>query len=278
MTTIESAPIFVAARDARELRMDLQAGGIPLLLDGGVDAATNSETQALLRSPDRPDLRIVMTVAECAYRIVARRSVGITRTADLRGKRIGAPANTSSQYYLAKALRRAGVAETEVTVVAMPVADMAAAIARRDVDAVSGWEPGAHDSLAALGSDGVALQDPGVYRELFNLNTTTAVLNDRVRRRALVDSVRAFITASTKVRVDPSSIWPLVSQRINVPPATISTVWNHFRFSAWLPEDILDVLVEEEEWVARVQKRTPRNRAQLATLVDDSVLRDARGR
>src|SRR6516165_4308248 len=121
MTTIESAPVFVAERNARDVRMELRAGGIPLLLEGGVDAATNSETQALLRSVDRPDLRIVMTVAECAYRLVARRASGIAAPADLRGKKVGTPANTSSQFYLVKALRRAGLKEADVTVVPMAV-------------------------------------------------------------------------------------------------------------------------------------------------------------
>jgi NitT/TauT family transport system substrate-binding protein len=278
MTTIESAPVFLAARDAADVRVELSSGGIPLLLDGSVDAATNSETQALLRSVDRPDLRIVMTVSECAYRIVARRDAGIVMLGDLRGKKIATPANTSAHYYLVKALRRAGIAASDVTVVAMPVPDMAGAIARGDVDAVSGWEPGAHDAIAALGSRGITFQPPGVYRELFDLNTTTAVLNDPARRRALVSSVRAMIRASTQVRTEPASVWPLLSSRINVPQAAISDAWTHFRFSAWLPEDILAVLVEEEQWVAEVQKRTPRSREQLAALVDESVLREARGR
>jgi len=278
MATIESAPVFLAARDAADVRMELSSGGIPLLLDGSVDAATNSETQALLRSVDRPDLRIVMTVSECAYRIVARRDAGIATLADLRGKKVGTPANTSAHYYLVKALRQAGVAVSDVTVVAMVVPDMASAIAKGDVDAVSGWEPGAHDAIAALGPRGITFQPPGLYRELFDLNTTTAVLNDPARRRALVSSVRAMIRASTQVRTTPASVWPLLSSRINVPQATISDAWTHFRFSAWLPEDVLAVLIEEEQWVAEVQKRTPRSRAQLAALVDDSVLREARGR
>jgi len=276
MATIESAPVFVAAQNATGVRMELRAGGIPVLLEGAVDAATNSETQALIRSVDRPDLRIVMTVAECAYRIVARRASGITTLADLRGKKIGTPANTSAHYYLIKALRRVGVAGSDVTVVPMTVPEMAAALEKGDVDAVSGWEPGAHDAIAALGDRGITFQPPGLYRELFDLNTTTAVLNDPVRRRSLVESVRAMIAASTKVRTEPATIWPLLSSRINVPPTTISDAWTHFRFNAWLPEDIVDVLVEEEQWVAEVQKRSPRTRAQLAGLVDDSVLREAR--
>jgi len=276
MTTIESAPVFLAAQNPRDVRIELQSGGIPVLLDGGVDAATNSETQALIRSVARPDLRIVMTVAECAYRIVARKSSGIRTIADLRGKRIGTPLNTSSAYYLAKVLERAKLKESDVTIVAVTVPDMAGAIKRGAVDAVSGWEPGAEDSIRALGADAVTFQPPGLYRELFDLNTTTAVLNDPVRRRGLVAAVRATIAASTKVRTAPASAWPLLFERIGVPVATTSAVWNHFRFNAWIPEDALNVLVEEEQWVARQQKRAPRTRAQLQPLLDGSVLAEAR--
>ena len=106
MTTIESAPIFVAAGAGT---VQLISGGIPLLVSGAADAATNAETQAILRSVASPNLRIILTVAECSYRVVARRSAGIRRAADLRGKRIGTAANTSSHYYLAKMLRTANM-------------------------------------------------------------------------------------------------------------------------------------------------------------------------
>jgi len=276
MTTVESAPVFLAARDAPGLKLELSAGGIPVLLEGSVDAATNSETQALVRSVARPDLRIVMTVAECYYRIVARKPAGIRTLADLRGKKIGTPLNTSSAYYLAKMLGTAKLTESDVTVVGMPVLDMAGAMTRGDVDAVSGWEPGAHDAIAALGADAVVFQDRSVYRELFDLNTTTAVLTDPARRRALVDTVRAIVTASRQVTQQPAGVRPLLSSKINVPESTISTVWPHFTFAGGLPSDMLDVLTEEEQWVAAEQKRAPRGRAQLRTLIDETVLRDAR--
>jgi NitT/TauT family transport system substrate-binding protein len=100
MTTVESAPVFLAAQRAAVGATALVSGGIPLLVDRTADAATNSETQILLRSIGNPELRIVMTVAECEYRLVARRSAGIRRLDDLRGKKIGTPANTSAEYYL----------------------------------------------------------------------------------------------------------------------------------------------------------------------------------
>ena len=275
MTTVESAPVFLAAERVGEKAITLAGGGIPLLVNRTADAATNSETQILLRSIESPDLRIVMTVAECEYRIVARRSAGIRRLADLRGKKVGAPANTSAEYYLARMLRTAKLDEPDVTVVAMPVADMAAAMKRGDVDAVSGWEPGAQDSIAALGADAIVFQQPRVYRELFNLNTTAAVLADPVKRRALVDAVRAIVAASRDVTARPDEVRPLLSSRISVPQPTIAAVWRHFRFPTTLPRDTVDVLVEEEQWVAAKQKRAPRGRAQLQVLVDDSVLREA---
>jgi NitT/TauT family transport system substrate-binding protein len=275
MTTVESAPVFLAAQGAAGGEMALTGGGIPLLVDRTADAATNSETQILLRSVDNPELRIVMTVAECDYRIVARRSAGIRRLVDLRGKRVGTPANTSAEYYLSKMLRTVKLDEPDVTVVPMPVADMAAAMRRGDVDAVAGWEPGAQDSMAALGTDAIVFQDRSVYRELFNLNTTAGVLSDPAKRRVLVDVVRAIAAASRDVRARPADVRPLLSSRINVPQATIATVWRHFRFPTSLPPDTLDVLIEEEPWVAARQKRSPRTRAQLQSLIDDSVLREA---
>ena len=275
MTTIESAPVFLAADSAPDVSIQLRAGGIPMLVDGTADAATNSETQALLRSVAAPNLRIVLTVAECYYRIVARRSAGITRLADLRGQKVGTPASTSAHYYLAKMLATVKLAETDVTVVPMAVSDMGAAMKKGEVDAVSGWEPGAQDSVDALGRDAVILQDRSVYRELFNLNTTTDVLNDPPRRAALVSAVRAIVKASERVRARPSAVWPLVTSKINVGERTIATVWDHFTFSRALPNDLLNVLTEEERWVAAVQRRSPRGRQDLQSLVDATVLRDA---
>ena len=277
MTTVESIPVFLAAEARSGTRIVVTSGGIPQLVDGSADAATNSETQALLRSVASPNLRIVLTVAECYYRLVARRSAGIQKVSDLRGKRIGTPATTSAHYHLAKMLRTAKLAETDVTVVPMPVPEMAAAIKKGDVDAVSGWEPGAQHSVDALGNDAVVFQDRSVYRELFNLNTTTDVLNDPARRRALVDVVAGILRASEQVRSRPAAGWPLLASKINVTEQTIATVWRDFRFAGSLPGDLMDVLTEEEQWVAAIQRREPRGRQALQSLVDATVLRDARG-
>jgi NitT/TauT family transport system substrate-binding protein len=228
-----------------------------------------------LRSAANPNLRIVLTVAECNYRIIARRSSGIARLGDLRGKRVGTALNTSAHYFLSKMARHAGLAESDVTAVAVPLPDMPAALKRGDVDAISIWEPQAQNSQQTLGGDAVVFQDRSVYRELFDLNTTAEVLADPARRRALVAAVARIVSASEQVTRTPSAVWPLVTSKINVAEPTISAVWRHFRFAGALPPDLLDVMTEEERWVAAMQKRAPRTRQTLEGLIDRTVLRDA---
>src|SRR6516162_3457528 len=100
MTTIESAPVFAAAERLGAGAVRLLPGGIPRLIDGSADAATHASTQAILRSTEDPRIRIVLTIAEYDYRIVARRSAGIQRVADLRGKMVATPLHTSAHFAL----------------------------------------------------------------------------------------------------------------------------------------------------------------------------------
>ena len=278
-TTIESAPIFLAERSTGVQIVPVPNGRAAMtqLLNGSVDAATGSETQMLLNSIAEPGIRIVVTLAEARYRIIARRSAGIRRMEDLRGKKLAATVNTSSQYYLREMLRKAGMLlESDVRFVNLEGPDMPAALKRGDVDAVAIWEPHAQNSLEALGGDAVDLQNPSVYRERFNLNTTTKVLQDPGKRRALVDFLRAVLRASDLARRQPIQARALLAPFINTPEATIEHVWNRFQFPANLPGDLPAVLGDVDIFVAAVQYRQPRPRASLSVLIDATILNEAK--
>src|SRR6185295_16274406 len=90
MTTIESFPVFLAAESFSRSKSDHAVELVPFpngraamaaLVSGAVEAATGSETQALINSVADPRIRIVTTLSECRYRIVARKSSGIRRVA-----------------------------------------------------------------------------------------------------------------------------------------------------------------------------------------------------
>jgi len=276
-TTIELAPVLLAAKQLGSDAVTVTNGGITALYDEhAADVATNAETQALRQSLDHPDLRIVLTVAEGFYRIVARRSAGINTLPDLRGKRIATIAVTSSGYYLHKMLGTVGMSIDDVTVVPLnPLSKMPTALANREIDAVTIWEPEIEHALTAIGADAVEFQQRGVYRELFNLNTTAANLANPAKRKAIVAFVRALVRASAEVRERPQVAWPLVAQATGYDTALIEKVWHHEGYPGALVPDLLDVLVEEDVYMARERGRAPRARSELEVLIDSSVLRDA---
>ena len=275
-TTIEFSPVFLAADGIYRGPITVINGGIPNIMDGSVDVATNAETQLLRQSVDDPSLRVIFTVAESFYRIVARKSAGIRTVADLKGKRVTVPRNTSAAYFLARMLATAGLSEADITIVPItPVTDMSLALKDGRVDAVAMWEPEAERAKDAVGNDAVVLQDRNVYRELFNLNTSTKVLADPSKRRAIVDLLRALRTSSERLRTRPQDAWPFLASKLNYPPELIAKCWPELRYAGSIVSDLLDVMEKEEPWVAKERNRAPRSRAQLAALIDDSLLKEA---
>ena len=275
-TIIESFPVFATA-DQRIQLVQAPNGrnAMAQLLSGAVDAATGSETQALLNSVGDPRIRIVMTLSECRYRIIARRSAGIRRVADLRGKKIAATMNTSSQYYLAEMLRTANVRESDAVLIPLEGPEMPAALKSGAVDAVAIWEPHAQNSLEALGNDAVVLENPSVYTERFNLNTRTDVLTDPARRLVLMRFLQAIAAASARIRSRPSELIPSLAPRIDLAEKTVVAVWPQFRFPSSLSNRLRASLSEVEPWVAMAQKRQPRSRRELETLIDGSLLAES---
>src|SRR4051812_19240515 len=275
--TIELAPVLLAADRVYKAPVTVSNGGIPnLFKPGEADIATNAETQALRQSVDHPNLRIILTVSEGFYRIVARRSSGIAKLEDLRGKRIATFGRTSSAYYLSKMLGTVGLRESDVTIITnLAMEKVPDAMKRGELDAMTVWEPEIQNAQDVLGADAIEFQDRPVYRELFNLNTTAENLANPAMRAQIVSFVRSLIKASAHVRREPQDVWPLVAKSTGYDAALIARVWHHEGYPGTLVKDLLDVLTEEELWVAKERNRTPRTRAELASLVDSSVLKEA---
>lgn len=284
--TFEIAPVLLAAAEYYPGEATVKMGGIPNLVgapmipgfgeEGVADVATHAETQILRYSVDHPDLRVILNVTEGLYRVVARRSAGIASMADMAGKRVATIPQTSSGYFLSRMLAREGLSFDDIEVVSIsPLEDMAGAIERGEVDAVVIWEPYSEQASRALGEDAIEFGGAGVYRELFNLNTTAENLADPEKRAKIVTFVRAVMDAAEATRADPAAAQALVEDSGGFVTQDVADAWRHHAFMASMPDDLLDVLVEEEQWLAARDGRPARPREQLATLIDDSIYREA---
>lgn len=284
--TIEIAPMLVAADRLYEPKLEVKLGGIPNLVgekslwgDGAenpADVATHAETQGLRYSLRHPDVRIILTVAEGYYRIVARKSAGITRLEDLKGKKIATLPNSSAHYFIHKMLKSVGLETDDIEIVSVrPLANMPAALAAGEVDAVAIWEPESENAAQAIGEDLIEFHDKSVYRELFNLNSTAQKLADPIKRKQIVAFVRAVIDASEMIKRDPGLALPLVAEASGFDADLLARSWRHQGFPGALAPDLLDVLEEEERWLAENERREPRTRDELSRLIDDSIVKEA---
>ncbi|MCW2362531.1 MULTISPECIES: ABC transporter substrate-binding protein [Sphingobium] len=285
--TFEIAPVLLAAKTFYPDVATVKMGGIPNLVgepiiagfgeEGVADVATHAETQALRYSVKHPNLRIILQVTEGQYRIVARKSAGIATVADLKGKRVASIPQTSSGYFFHKMLAQAGLSYDDIEVVRTPgpLSEMTKALAERRVDAVIIWEPESENSARALGNDLIEFSGDGVYAEQFNLNSTAENLADPIKRKKIVRFVRAVIDAAAALRKDPAAAQALVVERGGHSVEEVQTAWKHHAFNADYPADLLDIMTEEEQWLAERDKRPARSRAQLARLIDRSVYEEA---
>ena len=280
--SFEIAPVLLAADRYFPAGISIKRGGIPNLFraegrggygdPGLADVATHAETQLLRYSLERPDLRTIMTVTEGLYRIVARRSAGIERPADLKSKRIATLIDTSAGFFLQKLLEREGLGIGDVVLVDLPLDRMGEALAEGTVDALSIWEPEAEEGARALGADLIEFSGEGIYREIFNLNSTAATLADPEKRAQIKDFLRAIIRARREIERDPSAAQSLVQRMSGHAPELVEASWPHQRYVAGKVPDLLDVLAEEEAWLARRDRRPARSREELAKLIDYSLL------
>jgi NitT/TauT family transport system substrate-binding protein len=291
LSLLEMAPVLLAARlypgDTR-----LEHGSVMSLWGESSDLASlgsagqshialNSETQALRASVRHPDLRFIFTVAECPYRIVARRSAGISVLGDLRGKRVGTQLESSAAYFLESMLRTVGLGAKDVVSVPFmahterPISLLPQALSAGELDAVALWEPQVQRAKLMLGEDAVEFRNPAVYTEKFNLCTTAGNLSDIRLRPRIVAFVRALMEAAQRLRHEPAPGWALVAEAARLDIEIVRSAWPYLDYPGTLASDLLDVFENQELWLAGIQNRAPRGRAVLAKLIDDSVLREA---
>ena len=291
LSLLEMAPVLLAAGRIYPGKTVLARGGVMSLWGkhndlpslnaiGKSDLATNSETQVLRSSYANPDLRMTLTVAECPYRIVARRSAGIGALADLRGKRIGVMRKSTAEYFLDRMLRTVGFTAEDVTLVPFmakttaPLTQMPPALHSGQLDAMTVWEPQMQRAVSAIGADAIVFCDPSVYSERFNLCTTQANLDHPALRPKIVAFVRALIAATDELQRAPQAAQHGVAQAAELNIETVKNSWPYLTYPARLSPELADILLPVDVWVAKETGRAPRTLGELAKLIDGGVLRE----
>ena len=67
----------------------------------------------------------------------------------------------------------------------------------------------------------------------------------------------------------------MISSKLNYSTDLIAKSWPNLRYAGGIVPDLLDVMEQEERWVAKERNRQPRSRSQLSVLIDTSLLKEA---
>jgi len=116
---------------------------LPAIAAGEVDLAWMGEFPAVTGYSNGLPIQILFMerIDSTNVRLAANPAAGIKELADLKGKRIGVATGSTSHYHLLRALEKAGLKATDVTLVNLTPANMPPAYVAGQIDAAFVWEP-----------------------------------------------------------------------------------------------------------------------------------------
>ena len=180
---------------------------IPLTAAGKVDVALADGTSVVPAVSQAIPIQYVATIYGQFPNIVfAKQSAGISKPADLKGKKLGTPGKYGSSWGMLQAmLDSAGLKPTDLTITEYPDYGQGTAVAKGAVDAATGY---ANNEVVQLGLAGekltvikvdsiIALPGPGMI-------VGKPVIDDAARKAAVKKFVAATLQAMKEIVATPS--------------------------------------------------------------------------
>jgi len=218
------------------------------VLAGKAEFATVAETPVMFAIMKGEKISIVATIqnSSTGNAIIARKERGVLTPGDLRGKRIAATLGTVSDFFLDAILTAHGISRKDVEVVNLKAEEMANALARGDVDAVSAFSPYTALTRKKLGAGAISFQDRDIYRFTFNVVAMQEFIRknpEKVRR-----ILRALVRAEDFVRENPAEAQKIVAGFSGIDIAIVRDIWPDTSFTVLLDQPLILALEDESRW------------------------------
>ncbi|MDO8064582.1 ABC transporter substrate-binding protein [Janthinobacterium sp. SUN206] len=257
---VGSCPVLAAhgqgyfTREGIHARLQSYSSGkasLEAVLQGQADLGTVSDIPVVLASLKNQSVVIIASIfeAERDHGIVGRLDRGVSTPASLKGKRIGVTLGTSGQFALDAFLNRQKLLPGEVTLHNYAPDQLAAALARGEVDAAAGWEPFLTAMTHAIAGKAAIFYGEDVYAGLFNV----AGAGDYVRAHpaTMRKVLRALIAGARFCQDEPDAARALFARASAGEAARLQAAWHGYQFGVVLDQGLLLALEDEARWAIK---------------------------
>jgi sulfonate transport system substrate-binding protein len=238
-------------QEGLEVTAHLHPFGKPALqevLEGRADFATVAETPVMLAIMNGAKISIIATIqtANKVNAIVARKDKGILTPGDLKGRRIAVTLGTTADFFMDTFLAVHEIARKDMKVVDLKPEQMADALTRGEVDAVSVFMPFPIQVERKLGDRAIAFYDENIYTFMFNVVATQKFIRDNPGK--VEKLLRALIKAEGFVSGNQAQAQKLVAEFSRTDEALVRELWQSYSYQVKLDQSLVLALEEETQW------------------------------
>jgi NitT/TauT family transport system substrate-binding protein len=243
---------FFTNNGARVVFKDYDTGvaAVDGLLKGEADIALTTEFVIVGKLLQKQAVLDLVTIDKSMlFYIIARTDRGIKTTADLKGKRIGVPRQTITEFYLGRMLDLNGMRLQQVTMVDTKASDPAGAIAGGNVDAIVTWEPHVTQIRQQMGNTVIIWPAQSGQVSFWSVASTPGWIKqhpDLVNR-----FLRSLAQAEEYIIQHPVEAKKSLQKRLKSDDTYIATVWSQNQFSLSLDQALILAMEDEARWMIK---------------------------
>lgn len=242
------------------------------MLRGETDMAQAAEFALVEKSFGGEKIRVICTTDKGEYiYIIGRKDAGIHNLADLRGKKIGLPRKTVSEYYLSRALLFQGISMQDVTLVNINRSQSLDTILNGDADAIITTQPYVDGIQDSLGTNAVKLPVQSKQPIFAVVITTDSWLTQNPEQAK--NFLKALSQAEDFAESNPAAARAIIQKRLNYSDEYMEVAWNEHQYSLTLDESLVTAMEGEARWMIASNMTTQASIPDFRAYIDASYLR-----
>jgi len=192
-------------------------------------------------------------VSSTSSAIVARKSSGISKPEDIKGKRFALSPGTTSDIFANRFLAKYKFSTKDVDLRKIQPLAMQGAVVAKEIDAASTWQPFVYNISKAIGNDAVVFKDPEIYVGYENI----AVRRDWATKNT--ETVKAFLRAIKRaedfVRNNLDEAQKTISTTINLDLEIVKATWDEYNITLTLNDKTLvNDITAIGKWINQTQE------------------------